>query len=157
MCDQLISTQQCQCVHSCTHMVNYSGRTWAYQQLGKKGPQHDFVSRSTAASTLCDEQVRADPTGLVAAVRRDNSKKLLNDTEEKTWLYQLPRRHSAKRKTHSSISHQNKLKDQETHLRIPTPHSIPVAILEMLLPNHADVRNLEKVSVHNIFESLAFP
>ena len=26
----------------------------------------------------------------------------------------------------------------ETHHRIPTPHSIPLAILEMLLPNHAN-------------------
>ena len=32
-----------QCVHSCTQLVNYSGRTWAYQQLGKKGPQHDHT------------------------------------------------------------------------------------------------------------------
>ena len=40
---------------------------------GKKGPQHDFVSRSTAASTNCDVQVHAaDPTGLVAAVRGDS-------------------------------------------------------------------------------------
>ena len=40
-----------QCVHSCTQLVN-SGRTWAYLQLGKNWPQHIFVWRSTAASTV---------------------------------------------------------------------------------------------------------
>ena len=57
-----------QCVHSCTQLVTYTGRTW---------PQHfNSVLRSTAASTLSDVLVHAaDLTGLMATVRRGSFKK----------------------------------------------------------------------------------
>ena len=49
-----------QCVHSCTQLVTYTGRTQAYLHLGTKGPQHfNSVPRSTAASTLSDVLVHA--------------------------------------------------------------------------------------------------
>ena len=44
-----------QCVHSCTQLVNYSERTQAHLQPGKKGPQDfNFVLRSAAESTFGD-------------------------------------------------------------------------------------------------------
>ena len=66
-----------QCVHSCTQLVTYTGRTQAYLHLGTKGPQHfNSVLRSTAASTLSDVLVHAaDLTGLMATVRRGSFKK----------------------------------------------------------------------------------
>ena len=80
--------RQRQCVHSGTQLVNYSGRTSAYLQLGKKGPRHEFVPLSTAASTISDVLAHAtDPTGLLATVRettqkKKNNNKLLKKTED---------------------------------------------------------------------------
>ena len=46
-------------------------------------------------------------------------------------------------KNHSSIPHQNKLKDQKCTTIFALLNSIPLEILEMLLPNHADVKHLD--------------
>ena len=162
---QVKSSQQCQCIHSCTHMVNYSGRTLASQQLGKKGPQHDFASRSTAATTHC-EVLAADPTGLVATVRGDHSKKKTLThfsmiREKKNMAGSAPTATLSETKNHSSIPHQNNMKDQKHH-RSSTPHSIPLAILEMLLLNNAELKTWKKASTREYLstkkiESLAFP
>ena len=54
-------TQQRKCALSCTHTVNFSGQTWAYQ--------HKFASQSTAASTPCDVQGRPNWAGGYSQVR----------------------------------------------------------------------------------------
>ena len=60
-------------------------------------------------------------------------------------------------KNHSSIPHQNKLKDQKHTTVFPLLTPLHSQSSRLLLPNHADVKkNLEKginqrVSVHNIF------
>ena len=58
-------------------------------------------------------------------------------------------------KNHSSNPYQNKLKDQKYGTAFP-PHSIPLAILEMLLPNHAVVKNLEKASTREYLSTTGF-
>ena len=72
---QISRLKKRQCVHSCTQLVTYTGRT--YLHLGTKGPQHfNSVLRSTAASTLSDVLVHAaDLTGLMATVRRGSFKR----------------------------------------------------------------------------------
>ena len=123
-----------QCVHSCTHPI---------------------------ATCKC---MPADPTGLLATVRGDHSKKLTHCSMILKKKHGCISSHGDTQRNEKPLlnSAQEQAERPEIHHRIPTPHSIPLAILEMLLPNHADVKNLKKginqrVSVHNIFESLAFP
>ena len=98
----------------------------------------------------------ADSTGLAATVRGDHSKKttqsLLNETEEKTWLYQLHGDTQGNGKPHLN-SAQEQAERPETHHRILTPHSIPLAILEMLLPQSCRCENLEKASTEEYYST----
>ena len=56
---------RCDNVNASTRLVNYSGRTYAFLQLDKKGPRRKFASRSTTASTVSDVLAHADDsTGL---------------------------------------------------------------------------------------------
>ena len=77
----------------------------------------------------------ADPTGLVATVRGDHSRK-------KNMAVSAPSATLSETINHTSIPHQNKLKDKKDTTVFPL--TTPLAILEMLLPNHAGVNNLEK-------------
>ena len=85
----------------------------------RRGRNTIFVSRSTAASTLCDVQMHAaDPTGLVATDKGDHSKKkktytLLNDTEEEKLGCISSHDDTQRNENHSSIPHQNTTKDQK--------------------------------------------
>ena len=66
----LNSTQQRQCVHQRTHMVNYSGRTKAYRQLGKKEAQHNLCHGPQPRAVVRESQqtvARAWHGSLVAA------------------------------------------------------------------------------------------
>ena len=110
----------------------------------KKGPQHDFVSRPAAASTLCDVQVHAaDPIGLVATVRGDHSKNkttrsLLNENE-------------TEEKNGCISSHGDTQRNDRPHLnsapeQAERPEIHHRILLEMLLPNHAFVKTLKKAS-----------
>ena len=118
---QLNSTQQCEC----TQMVNFTGRT-------KKRPQHDFVSRYTTASTTCDVQVHAADLQSGTAIRKKIAACISShgDTQR------------------NDKPHLNSAPEQAErpgiHHCISTSRSIPLAILEMLLPNHADKKNLKK-------------
>ena len=88
--------------------VNASTRALIWSTtLDGRGP------RSTAASTDYDVQVHAvDPTGLVAAARRDTSKKkLLCSTKLKIHVLKWPAHHE-KKFTHS-ISSPTRLAEQE--------------------------------------------
>ena len=106
---------------------SYAQLLWtdvSLQQQDKKVPQHDFVSRSTAASTLCDVQVHAaDPTGLVATIMgrpfEKNTHTLLNDTVEKNMAVSSPTATLSETKNNSSIQHQKKLEDQKHATAFP--------------------------------------
>ena len=125
------------------------------------------MSRSTAASTTCDVQVNAaDPTTLVATVRRrpfeKKTKSLLNKTEEKNMVVSAPTATLSETINHTSIPHQNKLKDQR-YTTVPTPHSFHSQSSRCCFPITQIRKPLEKtinqrVYVHNMFlESLAVP
>ena len=97
---QLNSTQQCEC----TQMVNFSGRT-------KKRPQHDF------GDTVHNREHhlrRASACGR-PTVRDGHSKK------KKSLPASAPTATLSETTNHTSIPHQNKLKDQRYTTVFPLP------------------------------------